>query len=435
MRRLRSTRRSFALGFLAWLLGCSGASDSGSDKTADPLAPFPSGGASAPPNTPAATSGSAAGSGVGNDTPPAGAEGLGPLGTEGNGNVTGIVPASPPPSGGNGGDSNATPPTPPSDGSGEQMMNPPAPPPANSNPGGFTSVPASGGAAAAFVCPKGVTFGSPLDGMGQVQQLAAPSGSFFAFIEGPVWAGSLNKLFFSDNASGPERIWQVSPPFTTPSIFLQGSGSNGLAIDAQDQLIVADQAQHRVSRVNSMTSQVSAVLVPTGNYMPNDVLVRSDGNIYFTDPNSAGRGLYRVSPAGALSGPFLPANAPNAPNSPNGVELSPDENTLYVGDVNAQFVAKFALHPDGSLDTTSGQMFARTKSTTPDGMSVDCAGNLYVGTQGGVEVYSPAGTLLGTVPTGESSNSTFGGADRRTLFVTSRAVLKFVTLAVPGLPD
>ena len=72
---------------------------------------------------------------------------------------------------------------------------------------------------------------------------------------------------------------------------------------------------------------------------------------------------------------------------------------------------------------------------TVDGMCVDCAGNLYVGTATSVEVYSSTGTYIGQVPTGESSNCTFGGTDRKTIYVTSRSVLKYVTLNVPGLPD
>jgi len=297
---------------------------------------------------------------------------------------------------------------------------------------GFTSVDVNGGASAAFVCPEGAAFGNPLTGMGAVQQVGAPAGSFFAFIEGPIWVGSLNRLFFSDNASGPERIWQISAPFTTPSVFMANSGSNGLAIDNTDQLLLADQAGNRITRVSTNNAQVSAVLVPAGNFNPNDLVMRSDSNLYFTDPAA---GFFRVSPGGEVSAAIRPAAAPNAPNSPNGVVLSPDENTLYVGDVNAQFISSFALRADGSLDLASGQVFARTRGTTVDGMAVDCAGNVYAGTQSGVEVYSPAGELLGTVPTGEASNATFGGTDRRTLFVTSRSVLKYVTLAVPGLPD
>jgi gluconolactonase len=292
----------------------------------------------------------------------------------------------------------------------------------------------NGGASAAFVCPDG-PFGDPLQGMGQVQQLAAPQGSFFAFIEGPVWIESQNKLFFSDNASGPERIWQTSPPFTAASIFMPDSGSNGLAVDNDDQLLLADQADRRITRVNSANATVIGDVVPSGNFTPNDLIMRSDDNVYFTDPNSGGRGFYRASPTGQLSGPFTQANAPNGPNAPNGVVLSPDENILYVGDVQGRFVSAFDLEPDGAIDTTSGRLFTNTTGATVDGMAVDCAGNVYVGTQTGVEVYSPAGAPLGVVPTGESSNATFGGADRRTLFVTSRAVLKSVTLGVPGLPD
>jgi gluconolactonase len=70
-----------------------------------------------------------------------------------------------------------------------------------------------------------------------------------------------------------------------------------------------------------------------------------------------------------------------------------------------------------------------------DGMCIDCAGNLYAGTSGGIEVYSFDGKYVGTVPTGGSSNCTFVGTDRKTLCVTSRSVLKSVTLSVPGLPD
>ena len=104
-----------------------------------------------------------------------------------------------------------------------------------------------GGASAAFVCPVGETYGDPLAGMGSVQEIPAPSPSYFAFIEGPVWVGSLGALFFSDNASSPdERIWKLVPPSTTPEIFMDPSGSNGLAIDNLDQLVRASTADLRL---------------------------------------------------------------------------------------------------------------------------------------------------------------------------------------------
>ena len=90
------------------------------------------------------------------------------------------------------------------------------------------------------------------------------------------------------------------------------------------------------------------------------------------------------------------------------------------------------------MTTTTGALFVATAQSghnTFDGMCVDCAGNVYVGTNNGVDAYTSAGTFIGTVPTGESSNCTFGNTDRKTMYVTSRAVLKYVTLGVPGLPD
>jgi len=299
----------------------------------------------------------------------------------------------------------------------------------NGDPGGFVSVPVNGGASAAFICPDGQNFGNPLQGMGAVTTVNAPQGNFFAFIEGPIWSGSANRLFFSDNASDPERIFELQAPFTTPAVFMANSGSNGLALDNEDNLLLADERVRRITRVNPTSAQVIETVVPTANFTPNDLILRSDDNLYFTDPQS---GFYRVSPSGQVSGAIRGGNAPNAPN---GIVLSPDENTVYVGDVQARFVAAFDLEVDGSVDMASGRRFTETTGDTVDGMAVDCAGNLYVGTRTGVEVYSSQGTFIGNVPTGEASNATFGGTDRRTLFVTSRAQLKFVTLAVPGLPD
>jgi len=291
--------------------------------------------------------------------------------------------------------------------------------------GGGTGNTPSGGASAAAVCTPGASYGDPLAGMGSVQEIAAPQSSYFAFIEGPVWVGSLGTLFFSDNASSPtERIWKLVPPATTPEIFMDASGSNGLAIDGDDQLILADQRGKQITRVDSVSAALQDTLAGPGSYKPNDVIVRSDDNIYFTDPDS---GFYHLSASGELGA------ANKDVGRPNGIVLSPDENTLYVGDVGNRQIHAFPVAEDGSV--ASGSVFVSAENQTVDGMAVDCAGNLYAGTANGVEVFSASGEPLGIVPTGESSNATFGGSDRKTLYVTSRAVLKYVTLAVPGLPD
>jgi gluconolactonase len=287
------------------------------------------------------------------------------------------------------------------------------------------------GASARAVCQPNATYGNPLQGMGAVMMAMTPNSApvyGFAFIEGPVWVGSLGTLFFSDNAASPaERILKLVPPSTLPASFLEMSGSNGLAIDNDDKLIVANQRNRTITRVDPMTAAVLTTIVPAGNFKPNDLIVRSDGTIYFTDPAT---GFYRVPPGGgAVSAPITRVQAPN------GIVLSPDEKTLYVGDVNNRTIYKLTVGDDGAVNEASFTMFTRTTGNTVDGMAVDCAGNIYAGTQTGVEVFSPTATALGTVPTGESSNCTFGDADRRTLYVTSRSVLKYVKLAVPGLPD
>ena len=176
-----------------------------------------------------------------------------------------------------------------------------------------------------------------------------------------------------------------------------------------------------------MTGAAGAKISTTAK--PNDVIVRSDDNIYFTDPDS---GFYRISPTGTVSAAMKFTNS----SRPNGIELSTDENTLYVGDVGNRTIVKYTLAADGTVMTSTGALFvSQTMHDTVDGMCADCAGNVYAGTSGGVEVYSSAGTYIGTVNTGESSNCTFAGADRKTMYVTSRSVLKYVTLNVPGLPD
>lgn len=269
--------------------------------------------------------------------------------------------------------------------------------------------------------------------MGQIVEITAPTMgpmTYFAFLEGPVWIGSLGTLFFSDNASSPEEvIWKLVPPSTTPELFMLESGSNGLAVDNDDQLVLADQRRRRVVRVDPQSAMVTEVVVPEGNHTPNDIIVRSDGNIYFTDPMSAGRGFYRVAPGGELTGPLTTVDAPN------GVMLSLDESTLYVGDVHTREITSFALTTEGAIDEQSASLFATTEGQTTDGMALDCAGNLYASSAAGVEVFAPDGSPLGVVPTGESYNVTFGGEARRTLYVTSRSVLKAATLNVPGLPN
>src|SRR6478735_785752 len=122
--------------------------------------------------------------------------------------------------------------------------------------GGGTGGSASGsgkGAAAKDVCAGLSGFGDPLQGMGAVSEVKAPQGSFFAFIEGPVWIASSKLVFFSDNAGSPERIWSFDPASSAVTKVLEGSSSNGLAVDGQDQLLVANQVDHAIYRLDPVT--------------------------------------------------------------------------------------------------------------------------------------------------------------------------------------
>jgi gluconolactonase len=165
---------------------------------------------------------------------------------------------------------------------------------------------------------------------------------------------------------------------------------------------------------------------------PNDVVVRSDGTVYFSDPDyqlSSGTpselpmAVYRVSPKGEVS-------VVDKMDKPNGVALSPDESTLYVGAVDGK-VRKYAVSADGS----TGPRVDFGDVAGPDGMGVDCAGNLYVTGSGGVQVISPDGKKLGAiVGFNGATNVAFGGGERKTLYITAGDSLYSIELLIPGYP-
>jgi gluconolactonase len=273
----------------------------------------------------------------------------------------------------------------------------------------------------------------PLTGRGAVEKVRGG----FTFTEGPAWIASRGVLLFSDIPA--DTINELQPPATI-TVFRNPTGrSNGLGLDPQGRLIASEGDNRRVSRTLADGTVVTVADRWQGKRLnsPNDNITRSDGTIYFTDPPygvPAGQareldfqGVFRVDPAGTL---HLESSDMNRPN---GVALSPDEKTLYVDDTAAGLVRKFPVRSDGSLGPPT--MFVPDTGGGGDGMAVDDAGNVYVATDGGVKVYKPNGMTWGTIALPEvPSNCTFGGPDRKTLYITAKTSLYRVALGIPGRP-
>jgi len=261
----------------------------------------------------------------------------------------------------------------------------------------------------------------------------------FMFTEGPVWHPGDCCLLFSDipadtiyrHAAGAQAT-----PYRKPS-----HNSNGLTFDRQGRLIACEHGARRVSRGEADGSVTALATHYQGKRLnsPNDVVVRSDGVIFFTDPpygikpgdqEQPCNGVYRLAPDGELT--LLVDDF----DRPNGLAFSPDEKTLYIADTTRRQVRAFNVAPDGIL--TNGRLFAVMESDLPggpDGMKVDVEGNLYSTGPGGVWIYRPDGELLGIAATPQlPANLAFGGTDWRTLFITARTTVYALNTRIEGIP-
>ena len=260
----------------------------------------------------------------------------------------------------------------------------------------------------------------------------------FEFTEGPVWHPG-GFLLFSDIDGDTIYQWQENQK---AEIFRRPSGkANGNTLDREGRLITAEHTNRRVSRTEIDGKIVTLADKYEGKSLnsPNDLVVKSDGSIYFTDPPYGIKkeqeelgfyGVYRLAPDGKLT--LLVKDFVR----PNGITFSPDEKKLYIDDSQESHIRVFDVNPDGTL--TNGRIFAELKDPNkkgvPDGMKTDIQGNIYSTGPGGVWVFSPAGNLLGTIEVPEAAtNLAWGDSDSKTLYITAGKSLYRIRLKIAGV--
>ena len=265
----------------------------------------------------------------------------------------------------------------------------------------------------------------------------------FDFTEGAVWNHVEGCLIFSDMPGNVTRKWTAADGI---QVFRQPSNmANGNTYDLQGRLITCEHATSRVTR----TEHDGSITVLATHYdgkelnSPNDVIVKRDGSIYFSDPSFGRmeyygvlrepeldvRGVYRLDPAsGALR--LLVDDF----DQPNGLTFSLDEQQLFINDTMRAHIRVFDVDADGGL--SNGRVWAELtgdREGLADGMKIDTEGNLYTAGPGGVQVFAPDATCLGviSVPRGVA-NFTWGDADLRSLFINAGSSLYRARVNVPG---
>ena len=242
-------------------------------------------------------------------------------------------------------------------------------------------------------------------------------------------------LLFSDIRAN--RICKWLPDGTVETWRQPSGNANGLTLDRRDRLLVCEQGNRLVSRIEADGTRTPLAEQYDGKLLnsPNDIVCRSDGTIYFTDPpygiipgesssysklkEQPCNGVYRISHDGVV------ARVADDFDRPNGLAFSPDESVLYVNDTPRSQVRAFDVHTDGSL--THSRVLAdmdHPQPGSPDGMKVDEEGHLYVAGATGIWVFEPDGRWLGVINTPERpTNCAWGDDDRKSLYITARTSL------------
>ena len=278
----------------------------------------------------------------------------------------------------------------------------------------------------------------------RIEYLADGYGGAQGPAEGPLWWKEGGYLLFSDIHNN--RRMKYQPGAGVSLVQEPTNRANGLTRDLQGRLIACEHDSRRVTRqeLDGSTTVVANSFQGRRLNRPNDVVVKSDGCIYFTDPWTSPAapeqwdltfaGVYRVTPdLGTLSlliDDFV---------LPNGLAFSPDESVLYINDTRRGHIRAFDLLPNGMLAKHTARVFADLRGSepgVPDGMKVDVEGNVYCGGAGGMWIMDKAGKKLGRIVHGApaTTNLAFGADDWKTIYFTSRNHLGSVKVKISGVP-
>jgi len=275
-------------------------------------------------------------------------------------------------------------------------------------------------------------------------------GEGFVWSEGPVWVPSIEALLFNDIPPNKLMKWKEGEgvsTYLTPSGYTGETprtgepGANGLMLDANGRLILCQHGDRRIARLDAPMDQPTPNFVTLAdNYngkrfnSPNDLVYDSKGNLYFTDPPYGlekrmedptkeldFQGVYRLSTSGKLT------LLTDKMTRPNGITLSPDEKTLYVANSDPKQAIWMAYELDEMGKVVSEKILydatqlvgKDNEKGLPDGMVVDKAGHIFATGPGGVWIFTPDGTALGKIRTGEATANCTFGEDGKSLFMTA----------------